>query len=229
MDELDKPPTQNIIVESQMEEDKEKIFDLAIEYKNFNNELNHIEDNLKKGISVYIISKEFIDEFKKAIKYEEVQDLLVNNNEQNLAKFKENLNHYTYKDLYSILCADIKLYTDLDDLEEDISNGKGIEFVNFNFLNKLEFEENLGDYVSKYFKHKNSIMVVLDDKSKLLINKEGDTIKYHGIGAPLEKSKINTEKEKSRRTKTISYLSNKRSKNRRLGSLLPSKSKTNKF
>ena len=229
MDELDKPPTQNIIVESQMEEDKEKIFELAIEYKNFNNELNHIEDNLKKGISVYIISKEFIDQFKKAIKYEEVQDLLVNNNEQNLAKFKENLKYYSYNDLDSILCADIKLYTDLDDLEEDISNGKGIEFVNFNFLNKLEFEENLGDYVSKYFKHKNSIMIVFDDKSKLLINKEGDTIKYHGIGAPLEKSKINTEKEKSRRTKTISYLSNKRSKNRILGSLLPSKSKTIKF
>jgi hypothetical protein len=221
MDELD---TQNVLIECQMEEDKDTIFELALEYTKFNNELNNIEDNLKKGTSVYIISKEFIDEFKKAIKYEEVKDLLVKNNKDNLTKFKENLKSYSYKDLYSILCADIKFYTDLDVLEEDISNGKGIDFVNINFLNKLKFEENLDDYVSIYFKHKNSIMVVLEDKSKLLISKEGDQIKYHGIGAPFENK--NEGQETLRRIKTISYLSNIRSKNRRLGTLIPSKSKT---
>ena len=227
MDELDKAPSQNVLIEAQMEQDKDKIFELAIEYTKFNNELNNIEDNFEKGSSVYIIAKEFIDEFKEAIKYEEVKELLVKNNEENLKKFKENLKQYPYDYLYSILCADIKLYTDLDELEEDISIKKGIEFVNINFLNILEFEENLDVYVSKYFKHKNNIMVILEDKSKLLISKEGNKIKYHGIGAPLVKK--TKEQEILRRTKTISYLSNKRSKSRRLGTLANSKSKTINF
>ena len=227
MAELNMNTTQNILIEAQIEEDKDKIFELAVEYTKFNNELNNIEDNLNKGKSVYIISKEYIDKFKEAIKYEEVKHLLVKNNEENLAKFKENLKHYSYEFIYSILCADIKLYTDLDDLEEEISNTKGIEFVNINFLNILEFEENLDVYVSQYFKHKNNIMVVLEDKSKLLITKVGDQIKYHGIGAPLEKN--TEEQEILRRIKTISFLSNIRSKNRRLGTLATSKSKTINF
>ena len=70
-------------------------------------------------------------------------------------------------------------------------------------------------------------MVVLEDKSKLLITKVGDQIKYHGIGAPLEKN--TEEQEILRRIKTISFLSNIRSKNRRLGTLATSKSKTINF
>ena len=227
MVELDKAPTQNILIECQMEEDKDKLFEIAMEYEKFNKELNNIEDNLNKGISVYIISKGFINNFKEAIKYEEVKGLLMNNQEKNLAKFKENLKHYSYDELYSLLCADIKLYTDLDDIEEDISEGKGIDFVNINFLNKLEFDENLDVYVSKYYKYKNNIMVVLEDKSKLLITKEGNQIKYHGIGAPYEK--VTEKKELLRRTKTISFLSNIRSKKKKQGALLPSKSKTINF
>ena len=228
MVELDKAPTtQNILIESQMEEDKDKLFELAVEYEKFNKELNNIEDNLDKGIPVFIISKGFTDDFKKEIKYEEVKGLLMNNKEKNLAKFKDNLKHYSYEEIYSFLCAEIKIYTDLDEIEEDISEGKGIDFVNINFLNKLEFDENLDVYVSKYYKYKNNIMVVLEDKSKLLITKEGDKIKYHGIGAPFEKDI--EKKEILRRTKTISYLSNIRSKNKRQGILLPSKSKTINF
>ena len=227
MVELDRAPTQNILIESQMEEDKDKLFELAVEYEKFNKELNNIEDNLDKGIPVFIISKGFTDDFKKEIKYEEVKGLLMNNKEKNLAKFKDNLKHYSYEEIYSFLCAEIKIYTDLDEIEEDISEGKGIDFVNINFLNKLEFDENLDVYVSKYYKYKNNIMVVLEDKSKLLITKEGDKIKYHGIGAPFEKDI--EKKEILRRTKTISYLSNIRSKNKRQGILLPSKSKTINF
>lgn len=224
MAELDKKSTQNVLLNCQMEEDKDRIFELAMEYTDFNNELKNIKDNINKGISVYLISKDFIDEFKKAIKYEEVKELLEKKNDGKLAKFKENLNQYSYEDLYSILCADIKIYTDLDALEEDLSNGKEIDFVNSNFLKKLEFDENLDDYASVYFKHENSIMVVLEDNSKLVINKKGDKIKYHGIGAPFEKK--NEDQENLRRIKTISYVSNKRSKSRRQSSILPSKSKT---
>ena len=48
MAELNKAPTRNIILESQMEEDKERIFELAIIYKTFSDHLQNLNNSEEK-------------------------------------------------------------------------------------------------------------------------------------------------------------------------------------
>ena len=232
MAELNKAPTRNILLESQMEEDKERIFELTIIYKTFSDHLQNLNNSEEKknkdegsNNTVYIISKDFTEEFKKKIKYEKTKELLVedeNLKEENLKKFKEFLKEYSYEELYSILCADIKLYSELEAIEEDIS--KGIDFVNYDFLDKLEFED-MDDYACKYYRNKENIFILFDDKSKLIINKEDGKYKYHGIPPPFEKKEDVDNKLK--RTKTVSaYFSNRRSKTRKEGTKIDFKNKT---
>ena len=214
----------NVLIRGQMEEDKKKIFELARSYKKFSEYLENIniKTNNKDNI-VYIISKEFIDKFKEKIDYENSKDFLnENNNEKdNLEKFKEKLKNYSYEDLYAILCADIKLYNDLTNIQDDFS--KGFEFVNYDFLDKLEFDENFDDYIAHYFRVNNNKLIVFDDKSKLLIKEENGKTKYHVMDAPIKKTDKLPEIKK---TKTMNYFSNKRSKTRKGINFIRHKSKT---
>ena len=214
----------NRLVFGQMEEDKEKIFELAKIYKKFSEYLQNI--NVKKNSkdnAVYIISKEFIDIFKEKIEYENSKEYLnENTNEkENLNNFKKILKKYSYEELSSILCADIKLYNDLSDIQEDIS--KGFDFVNYDFLDKLDFDDNFDDYIAHYYRDKNNILIIFDDKSKLIINEENEKTKYHVMDAPIKKIDNIPEIKK---TKTINYFSNKRSKTRKGFNFLKHVSKT---
>ena len=221
VDEEDNIP----IVASQKEEDKNRIFKLASSYYKFCEELKNTGNNNQNNIIVYIISKEFIDTFKQKINYEQSKIYLNDEkNEGNKNKFKEFLKKYSYNELYSILCADIKLYCDLTEIQNDLS--KGFEFVNYYFLDNLEFEEeNFDDYISHYYKEENNIIIVFDDKSKLLINEIDGKITYHAIDAPIEKA--DTPLLQVKRSKTCAYFSNKRSKTLKEMSYLKTKSKTN--
>lgn len=208
---------ENNIIKAQKEEDRNTIFELAIIYKKFSEYLENINNiqNIKdkKDNLVYIISKEFTDDFKNKIKYEEIKDFLNDdeNKTENYKKFQELTKSFTYTQLDSILCAETYLYGDLSQIQKDIN--KGFDFVNHKFLNKFDFGEDLDNYFAYYYKKNNNIMIVFDDKSKLLINKgNDDNIKYHFIDAPVE----NKDGLPIKRNKTISsYLINRRSKTKK--------------
>ena len=222
----------NPIVEAQMEEDKNNIFKLAHNYFKFSEELKNSDKNNKNNkdkkngnIVVYIIPKEFTDNFKEKINYEQSKQYLNDEkNEENKKKFKEFLNKYTYDELYSILCADIKLYCDLTEIQTDLS--KGFDFVNYPFLDLLDFEgANFDDYISYYYRENNNILIEFDDKSKLIINDIDGEKKYHAMDGPIEK--VDTI-QPIKRTKTVAgaYFSNKRSRTLKANNMLKKKSKT---
>ena len=202
----------NPMVLAQMEEDKQKLFEIATLYKNFSEEIEN-KDNKeeKKNNKVYIISKELTDNIKKIIKYEETEKFLTKDdkNEEKLNEFKEKLKDLTIEDLDSIFDIEIKVYSDLEGIQEDIS--QGFDFVDSNFLDKFDIEENLDDNIVKYYKEQNNICIEFDDKSKLLINKENDQYKYHAIDPPYKKKTGNIE---LKRTKTVSFAT-KRCKTKR--------------
>ena len=202
----------NGLILSQIEEDKEQIFELAKIYKNFSENLgNTKKDKNKDDCKAYIISREYIDNFKEIIKYEEIKEYLKESeNENNLKLFKEKLKGKTLEELNSILSVDIKLYCNLSEIQEDLS--KGFDFINYYFLDKLDFDENFDDYIVLLYKNGNNMLVEFDDKSKLIIEDENGTHKYHVMDPPI--IKIDTTPE-IKRTKTSAYFSNRRSKTRK--------------
>ena len=217
----------NPILRAQMEEDKKKIFEIATAYKKFSEEIDNKKNRDEKKVNkVYILSKEFVDFFKNSIKYEESIDLFTENdkNEENLTKFKEKLKDLTLDDIDEILCVeDIKIYGDLQEIQNDIS--KGFEFVNFNFLDNFGFE-NFDEFLVNYYKEQNNICIIFDDKSKLLINDDNGKKKYHAIDPPYNKKEMELGIT-LKRTKTVAFMSNKRSKTKRgKDFLLKHKSKT---
>ena len=224
----------NPIILELMEEDKQKLFEIATFYKYFSEKIENKENKEnkeeKKNNQVYIISKELTDNIKKIIKYEETEKFLTKDdkNEENLNKFKEKLKDLTIEDLNSIFDIEIKVYSDLEGIQEDIS--QGFDFVDYDFLYKFGIEGNLEDNLVNYYKEQDNICIEFDDKSKLLINKENDQYKYHAIDPPYKKK---PEDIKLKRTKTISFAT-KRCKtrkeiiNRALTSKINNKDKDNK-
>ena len=205
----------NVIVLSQIEEDKRQIFELAKIYKNFSENIENEKKNKHKddkNNQTYMISREYIDNFKEFIKYEEIKEYLKDSdNDTNFHKFKEKLKDKTLDELEYILCADIKLYCCLSEIQEDFT--KGFDFINYCFLNKLDFDENFEDYIVQLNKKENVTLVQFNDKSKLLIEEENGKYKYHVMEAPI----INVDSiPKIKRTKTIAFFSNRRSKARKV-------------
>ena len=199
--------TDNVLIEAQKERDMDTLFQISRIYKTFSEHLENINKDKKNNI-VYMISKEFINNFKKNVKYEQTKELLNEDKEENLQKFKQYLKEYTYGELYSFLEADIKLYCDLDEIQEDID--KGFEFVDYNFLDKFDFEENFEDFIAHYYREKNNIFIEFDDNSKFIINQENGKTKYHVMEAPVQRIDVPPIK----RTKTA-FLSNRRSKTKK--------------
>ena len=221
----------NPILKAQMEEDKKKIFEIATAYKKFSEEIDNKKNRDEKKVNkVYILSKKFVDSFKESIKYQESEDLFTDKdkNEENLTKFKEKLKDLTLDDIDEILYAeDIKIYGDLQEIQNDIS--EGLEFVNSIFLDKFGFE-NFDEFLVNYYKEQNNICIVFDDKSKLLINDENGEKKYHAIDPPYDKKEME-EGIKLKRIKTVAFMSNKRCKTKREKDFLLKnhKSKTLKY
>ena len=202
----------NPILKAQMEEDKNKIFEIATAYKKFAEELDNKGKDEKQSNKLFIISKEFVDSFKRNIKYEENKELFTENDksEENLTKFKENLKDLTLEDIEEILyIEELKFYGDLEEIQNDIT--KGFEFVDYNFLDKYGFE-NFDEFLVNYYREKNNICIIFNDKSKLLINEdENGEKKYHAIAPPYDKKKIELGVT-IKRTKTVAYLKNKKNK-----------------
>ena len=199
----------NPMLKAQMEEDKNKLFEIATAYKKFSEEIDNKKNSDEEKVNkVYIISKEFVDIFKKSIKYKESEELFTDDkNEENLTKFKEKIKDLTFDDIDKILSVEeIKFYVDLQEIQNDLE--KGFEFVDFDFLEKFGFE-NFDEFLVDYYKEQNNICIIFDDQSKLLINDEKGKKKYHAIDPPYDKKEWEISMKK---TKTFVFMSNKRCK-----------------
>ena len=148
-----------------IKEYKREIYEAAVEYKNF---ISIDKDKIEKD-NVYMISKEYIDNFKEKIKYDEISDLFNENTKDNFNAFEEKIRNFTLNNLEEIIFSDIKIFGDLVDLEDIIQ--KGFEFVNKEFLEKMEFEidDKNPDLKVKFIKDLKNIIIIFNDESKLLI------------------------------------------------------------
>ena len=145
---------------------KKTIYEAAVIYKNF---IQSDRDKIEKD-KVIMISKDYTDKFKEKINYDKIGDLLKENTEDNFKKFDEQLKNYSLTDLEEIIFSEINIFGELDELEDNIA--KGFDFVNFEFLEKLEFEfpeNNRDNYEVKYIKDLKNTIIVFNDDSKLLI------------------------------------------------------------
>ena len=179
---------------------KKEIYEAAVEYKNF---LSLDKDKIEKD-NVYMISKEYIDNFKEKIKYDEISYLFNENTEDNFNAFEEKIRNFTLSNLEEIIFSDIKIFGDLVDLEDYIQ--KGFEFVSKEFLEKMEYDFDDKDpfYKVKLIKDLKNIIIIFNDESKLLIIPHENEIIYHAIPAPVKSSK----KKQIRRSNSI-FISNK--------------------
>ena len=198
-EEYKKVESMNPLVKEMKDEYIKQIFEAATIYKNFCEYLNSNENGEK---DIYIISKKFLDNFKDKINYNKIIDYFdENNQEKNLTKFEKQLNKYSVSELESIIFDEIKIIGDLDEIDNNIA--EGFEFVNYEFLEKLEYE--IKSFNTKYIKEKNNIIIIFEDKSKLLISEQNGKFKYHAIPSPFQEiEKINS----LHKTKTY-YISNK--------------------
>ena len=188
-----------------MDDYKKLIYDAAVLYKNF---IPTEKDNIEKD-KVIMISKEYTDNFKEKINYDKIGDLLIENTEDNFEKFDEQLKNYSLTDLEEIIFSEINIFGELDELEDNVA--KGFDFVNFEFLEKLDFEfpeNNRDNYEVKYIKDLKNIIIIFNDESKLLIIPHGKEIRYHAIPGPIKSSK----KINLRRANTILIKNKKKDK-----------------
>ena len=168
-----------------IKEYKKEIYEAAVEYKNF---LSLDKDKIEKD-NVYMISKEYIDNFKEKIKYDEISDLFNENTKDNFEAFNKKIENCSKNYLEEIIFSDIKIFGDLVDLEDYIQ--KGFEFVSKEFLEKMEFEfdDKNPDLKVKFIKDLKNIIIIFNDESKLLIiPRENENI-YHTIPAPVKSNK----------------------------------------
>ena len=185
--------TMNPMVLMQGEEYIEQIFKAAVIYYKFEKNLKKINESKEgnKDEKIYMISKEFLDNFKNKIDYDKIKDIFADEeNEEKKDKFKEQLMKYNLEDLELIILAEFNLYGgDFEQIEEDCK--KGFEFVNYEFLDQLdyEFDANMKESNIEYYKDNNKIIIVFSDKSKLLISEQGEEKKYYAIPSPVDETK----------------------------------------
>ena len=106
-----------------------------------NNESKEKEENEQENNDIfifrefdkecYIIDKEYFDEFKKAVNFEEITKILEPLTEANKEKFMKELKEHLLKNPYLPKVDNIKIYSEIEELKE-IAN----KFSKFSFVNK---------------------------------------------------------------------------------------------
>lgn len=187
-EQLKKPETKNPFIQEQIIVYIEQIFQAAVIYHKFEENFQKMikEKKTDENEKIYMISKNFLDNFKEKIKYNEIKDLFVDaNNEKNLDKFKEKLMNYGLEELEFIIYGEFNMYGDLENIEDNLETG--FDFVNWEFLEKLDFEfqENMNESNINYYKENNNVFIVFSDKSKLLISEQNGEKKYYAIPSPI--------------------------------------------
>ncbi len=190
---MDRAETLNVMTKEQIDAYIKQIYEAAIIYRKFEDNLNIPGEhgNSEKEDKIYMITKTFLDNFKNKIKYNETRDLYVDEkNEENFKKFEENLKYYKLDELELIIFGELNLYGDLEKINDDYE--KGFDFVNADFLEKLEFEieKDMQDSNVKYYKENNNVIVIFTDNSKLLISEKEGKYKYNAIPSPIKSNTI---------------------------------------
>ena len=170
-----------------------QIYNAAVVYYQFEEKLKN-EKAVKKDENekIYMITKEFLDNFKTKINYNENKALFADKDkEENYQIFEEKLKDYTVSDLEYIIFGEFNLYGDLEKVDEDFQ--KGFDFVNEDFLDELDFdfEEGMKDSNIDYYKNNNNVIVIFSDRSKLLINEANGKFNYNAIPSPIKE--LNTQ------------------------------------
>ena len=165
-----------------------QIYNAAAIYYQFEEKLKN-EKAVKKDENekIYMITKEFLDNFKTKINYNENKALFADKDkEENYQIFEEKLKDYTVNDLEYIIFGEFNLYGDLEKVDDDFQ--KGFDFVNEDFLDELDFdfEEGMKDSNVDYYKNNNNIIVIFSDRSKLLINDANGKFNYNAIPSPIK-------------------------------------------
>ena len=216
MDELRQVDTVNPLTYGQMVDYANIIFKAATIYYKFEEnfkKINESEQNNKEE-KIYMISKEFLDNFKTKIDYYKIRDTFAKEeNEENKKNFEEQLlKKYNLNELELIIFGDINLYGDFEKIEENYK--KGFEFVNYEFLDQLEFEfdANMKESNIDYYKENNNIIIIFWDKSKLIISEKDGEKKYYAIPSPVTEIK---DSKKYKKIKTFSMSNKNRIKTRK--------------
>ena len=170
-----------------------QIYNAAVVYYQFEEKLKNEKSEKKdEKEKIYMITKEFLDNFKTKINYNENKALFANKDkEENYQIFEEKLKDYTLNDLEYIIFGEFNLYGDLEKVDEDFQ--KGFDFVNEDFLDELDFdfEEGMKDSNIDYYKNNNNVIVIFSDRSKLLINEANGKFIYNAIPSPIKE--LNTQ------------------------------------
>ena len=200
-DNLKRPETVNPAILMQMDEYIDQIYEAAKIYYNFEENLKKMNESKEKNNEekIYMISKDFLDNFKNKINYDKTKALFANpDDEENKQKIKDLLMTYNYEELELIIFGVMRVYGDFETIEEDCK--KGFEFVNYEFLDKLEcFNseriEAKGNNID-YYKNNDNIIVVFPDKSKLIISEKKGEKKYCVIPSPVNELRRNNNYKK---------------------------------
>ena len=161
-----------------------QIFEAGVIYRKFSESLKS-----EKDLKIYMISKQVLDDFKKKIKYEENKEYFSEKDqEKNFQKIEDQLNKFSVGELESIIFTDIKIFGDLGEIETNFNIG--FDFVNEEFLDKLEYNIENKESAITYNKEKNNTIIIFGDKSKLLINENNGVYKYHVIPPPIKEINI---------------------------------------
>ena len=165
-----------------------QIYNAAAIYYQFEEKLKNEKSTKKdENEKIYMITKEFLDNFKTKINYNENKALFADKDkEENYQIFEEKLKDYTVNDLEYIIFGEFNLYGDLEKVDDDFQ--KGFDFVNEDFLDELDFdfEEGMKDSNVDYYKNNNNIIVIFSDRSKLLINDANGKFNYNAIPSPIK-------------------------------------------
>ena len=116
--------------------------------KSFNNirpNYNFIQENNLDGttnksyilrsfhLNCYLIDKEFLDNFKSAINFNELKKILDPINEENKNKFKEKLKKYLDENPYNFSTDDVKIFSTTNEIQDLLQNNEEYEIVNEKF------------------------------------------------------------------------------------------------
>ena len=140
---------------------------------NDNNSKKHSYTFREFNVETYIINNEFFDEFKNAINFEQLIEILDPITEENKKKAKEELKKYLNENPFNLNENKLKIYSELKEMKEAVKNINNISFINEDVLsNGMGIDKDILEAKKfKVSKNKNDLCLVSISKNFSLIIK----------------------------------------------------------
>ena len=167
-------------------------FIINIENKD-NDSKNHSFIFREFNVETYVINKEFFDEFRNAINFEQLIDILDPINEENKKKALEELKTYLNKNPFTLNENKLKIFSELKEMKEVVKNINNISFINEDILcngmgiNKLTLEgkkfkvSKNKDNLCLISLSRNFSLIIKSDKKNIDENKEDEIKKFKNL------------------------------------------------